>query len=153
LSLKALISRVIEEELSDTDCFLVSVDTNQAETSLKFFIDGTDGVGIQICSRLSRKVSKVLDEEYLEETPIRYEISSPGADMPLLDRRQYKQHIGRELMVYCGENIEEGELSEVSDEAIVILKSIGKNKVEKQTLEFDKIDNSKVIISFKRKQK
>jgi len=99
LSIKQLITNIIQEDLEDTDCFLVDVDVNQAETDLRFFIDGKNGVGIQTCSRLSRKVSRVLDEEYMDETPIRYQISSPGAERPLIDKRQYEQHTGRDLEI------------------------------------------------------
>ena len=98
-----------------------------------------------------RKVSRILDEEYLDETPIRYEISSPGTDQPLIDIRQYKQHIGRDLIVTCDDETAEGELTEVNDESITILKTMGKNKTELQTILFEKINNSTVKISFKRK--
>ena len=94
MNVKELISKIIEEELVSTDCFLVGVDVNQAETDLKFFIDGTEGVSVQVCTKLSRKISRILDEEYLDDQPIRYEISSPGVDQPLVDKRQYHQHIG-----------------------------------------------------------
>ena len=106
---------------------------------------------IKLCTRLSRKVSRILDEEYLDETPIRYEISSPGTDQPLIYIRQYNQHIGRDLIVTCDDEILEGELTEVNDETITILKTMGKNKTELQTILFEKINNSTVKISFKRK--
>jgi ribosome maturation factor RimP len=151
LSLKQLITRIIEEELVETNCFLVGIDANQAETSMKFYIDGEKGVDIQLCTRLSRKVSRILDEEYLDETPIRYEISSPGADQPLVDKRQYPQHIGRDLIVQCGDETLEGELVEVQDDNITINKTMSKNKTEKQTIQFEYIHKSTVKISFKRK--
>ncbi|MGB1039166.1 MAG: ribosome maturation factor RimP, partial [Bacteroidia bacterium] len=101
MSVKELITKIITEELDSTDNFLVGVDVNQAETDLKFYIDGIEGVSVQVCTRLSRKISRILDEEYLDDQPIRYEISSPGVDQPLVDKRQYPQHIGRDLMIDC----------------------------------------------------
>ena len=151
MSLKQLITKIIEEELVETNCFLVGIDANQAETSMRFYIDGDNGVDIKLCTRLSRKVSRILDEEYLDETPIRYEISSPGTDQPLIDIRQYKQHIGRDLIVTCDDEIIEGELTEVNEGSITILKAMGKNKTEPQTILFVKINNSTVQLSFKRK--
>jgi len=154
LSVKQLISKIIEEELTGSDCFLVGVNVNQAETDLKFYIDGKEGVSVQVCSRLSRKISRILDEEYLDDEPIRYEISSPGVDQPLVDKRQYHQHIGRDLVVTLeDENNVEGELIEVHENSIAISVAISKHKKEQQTILFENINNSTVQVSFKRKKK
>jgi ribosome maturation factor RimP len=154
LSVKQLISKIIEEELVGTDWFLVGVDTNTAETNLKYFIDGTEGVSVQICTKLSRKISGILDEEYLEETPIRYEISSPGIDQPLIDKRQYVQHIGRDLAIIKNDNSEiEGELLSVDDTTFDLNVLLTKNKKETQTLAFDDINKCTVKVSFKKKKK
>lgn len=154
MEVKQLITQIIEEELASTDCFLVNIRSNEAGTDLRFFIDGENGVGIQTCARLSRKVSRILDEEYDDETPIRYEISSPGVDQPLLDKRQYNQHIGRELEIDLGdEKIVTGELVSIGKDSIEIEVAVSKKVKEKQTIAFDDIKNSIVVISFKRKKK
>jgi ribosome maturation factor RimP len=154
LTIKDLITKIITEELVDTDSFLVGIDTNQAETDLKFFIDGTDGVSIQLCTKISRKISRILDEEYTEDTPIRYEISSPGADEPLVDIRQYKQHIGRDFTITLAEDEEvEGELTSIGDDNITLLVFISKHKKEERVILFENIIKSTVKISFKRKKK
>ncbi len=154
MSVKHLISKIIEKELVGTDCFLVGVDTNMAETDLKYFIDGSEGVSVQICTKLSRKISRILDEEYLDETPIRYEISSPGIDQPLIDKRQYVQHIGRDLAIIKNDNSEiEGELQSVNDTTFDLSVPLSKNKKETQTLAFDDINKCTVKVSFKKKKK
>lgn len=154
MEVKQLITQIIEEELASTDCFLVNIRSNEAGTDLRFFIDGENGVGIQTCARLSRKVSRILDEEYEDETPIRYEISSPGVDQPLLDKRQYIQHIGRDLEIDLGdEKTVTGELLSIGENDIEIAVSVSKKIKEKQTIVFDDIKKSIVVISFKRKKK
>jgi ribosome maturation factor RimP len=154
LDVKQLITQIIEEDLTTSDCFLVNIRSNERGTDMRFFIDGQNGVGIQTCARLSRKVSRILDEEYEDETPIRYEISSPGVDEPLVDKRQYPQHIGRELEIALAEDkTSTGELISVGEDSIEIAVSISKHKKKKQTLAFDDIIKSTVIISFKRKKK
>ena len=154
MSVKLLISKIIEEELESTDCFLVGVDVNQAETDLRFYIDGSEGVSVQICTRLSRKVSRILDEKYLDDEPIRYEISSPGVDPPLVDKRQYPQHLGRELEItHLDDSIVEGELLNVSEQDITLSVSISKHKKEQQTVKFENIKNSIVKVSFKPRKK
>ena len=154
MGVKELITGIIEEELKETDSFLVGVDSNQAETSIRFFIDGIDGVSIQLCSQLSRKVSRILDEEYTDDQPIRYEISSPGAELPLVDLRQFYKHIGRELEVELttGE-IYIGELIQIHDDTIKLSVLISKHKSEEKTIVFNQINKSTVKLSFKRKKK
>ena len=154
MGIKELITGIIEEELKETDSFLVGVDSNQAETSIRFFIDGIDGVSIQLCSQLSRKVSRILDEEYTDDQPIRYEISSPGAEQPLVDLRQFYKHIGRELEVELttGE-IYNGELIQILDDTIKLSVLISKHKSEEKTIVFNQINKSTVKLSFKRKKK
>ena len=154
MGVKELITGIIEEELKETDSFLVGVDSNQAETSIRFFIDGIDGVSIQMCSQLSRKVSRILDEEYTDDQPIRYEISSPGAEQPLVDLRQFYKHIGRELEVELttGE-IYTGELIQILDDTIKLSVLISKHKSEEKTVVFNQINKSTVKLSFKRKKK
>ncbi|CAI8201960.1 MAG: Ribosome maturation factor RimP [Bacteroidia bacterium] len=154
MGVKELITGIIEEELKETDSFLVGVDSNQAETSIRFFIDGIDGVSIQLCSQLSRKVSRILDEEYTDDQPIRYEISSPGAEQPLVDLRQFYKHIGRELEVELttGE-IYTGELIQILDDTIKLSILISKHKSEEKTIVFNQINKSTVKLSFKRKKK
>lgn len=154
MGVKELITGIIEEELKETDSFLVGVDSNQAETSIRFFIDGIDGVSIQLCTQLSRKVSRILDEEYTDDQPIRYEISSPGAEQPLVDLRQFYKHIGRELEVELttGE-IYTGELIQILDDTIKLSVLISKHKSEEKTIVFNQINKSTVKLSFKRKKK
>ncbi|MEN8695735.1 MAG: hypothetical protein ABF317_00410, partial [Bacteroidia bacterium] len=154
LDVRHFITQIIEEELSATNCFLVNIKSNESGSDLRFFIDGMQGVGIQTCARLSRKVSRLLDEEYEEETPFRYEISSPGVDQPLLDIRQYNQHIGRELEIELHtEETLKGELLNVAEATIDVEIVLSKKEKEQRTIAFDDIKNSIVIISFKRKKK
>lgn len=153
MNVKELITGIIKEELESTDCFLVGVDTNQAETDLKFFIDGKEGVSVQVCTRLSRKISRILDEEYLDDQPIRYEISSPGVDQPLIDKRQYEQHVGRDLEVMTADDIViEGELISLSD-AEITLSIASKHKKEERVISFENIKSSIVKVSFKPRKK
>ena len=154
MGVKELITSIIEDELKETDSFLVGIDSNQAETSIRFFIDGFEGVSIQLCSQLSRKISRILDEEYTDDQPIRYEISSPGAEEPLVDLRQFHKHVGREIAVELNDDkIIQGELTKVLDDAIRLEVAVSKHKTEEKTIVFDQINKSTVKISFKRKKK
>lgn len=154
MSVKELISSVIEDELKATDSFLVGINANQSETDLTYFIDGIEGVSIDLCSQISRKVSRILDEKYTDEKPIRYEISSPGAEQPLVDIRQFHKHIGREIDIELKDkSLITGKLVDVQEQAIVLDIPISKHKTENKTFVFNNIEKSFVKISFKRKKK
>lgn len=154
LRIKDLIQSVLEEELLKTDCFLVGVKSNESETDFKFFIDGKEGVGIKVIGKLSRAVSAALDEADTGEKAFRYEISSPGVENPLVDKRQYFQHIGRELTITLNDNSQaEGELINLNDDELELSVKIGKNKKEKRIISFENIKKSIVQISFKPKKK
>ena len=153
MNLKSYITDLIETELQDSDHFLVGIDANEAGTDLKFYIDGKQGVDIRVCSRLSRKISRTLDEEEYDDVPFRFEISSPGAERPLVDIRQYHQHIGRDLLLELSDEEEvEGELLRVLDDAIELSVQVSKNKKEDRVIDRENIKKSTVKISFKSKK-
>lgn len=156
LSLKNTILKLIEAEIENTEYFVVGVKSNEAETQMQFYIDGIEGAPIGICARVSRRVSAQLDEMELGDERFQYEISSPGVDNPLVDKRQYPQHIGRTLEVNMIDgSILEGELKVVEDEEIELKITLDKKKktTETKRITFKEIDNSKVQISFKRVKK
>ena len=150
----SIIENLINEELAGSDHFLVDAISNESETEMEFFIDGLNGVDIQVCSRLSRKISRTLEEIDTDDTPYRFEVSSPGADRPLIDKRQYHQHVGRDLDVklLTGEDLT-GELLEVNDGDILLNIPVSKHKKSEQKIDVDQIEHSTVKISFKRNKK
>ena len=149
---KQIILDLIEAELEGTDLFVVKTNSNEFESNMQFYIDGVDGVGISECAKIGRRVSAQLDEMELVTDKYRYEISSPGADKPLTDIRQYHKHKGRTLDVSLGDGtLLSGELTEVNDAAIELNVVIDKKKKinKKQTIDFKDIECSIVQISFK----
>lgn len=60
------------------------------------------GVGVTLddCTRVSREVSRVLDDhESLIPGTYRLEVSSPGVERPLVKPRDYERYAGREVKV------------------------------------------------------
>lgn len=62
-------------------------------------IDTDEGISLDICADVARKLGPWLDEEALFDFDYGLEVSSPGASEPLQVTRQYPQHVGRELQV------------------------------------------------------
>lgn len=155
MSLIAILEDTIREELDGSDYFLVGSTAEKNGSRLKFFLDGDEGIPIEECSRISRLLSRKIDEEELGDKPFRLEVSSPGVDMPLVNPRQYAKHVGRELSVTLkDENTFKGKLLKSTLDNIEIEKYLefkkGKPvKIEKTTIDMADIKETTVLISFK----
>ena len=90
-----------EEAAADTDLFVVDVEVRGYEGSrvVSVFADAEAGAGADDLAALSRSLSFLLDTEDVVKGRYRLDVSTPGADRPLGDRRQYRQHVGRTLAV------------------------------------------------------
>jgi ribosome maturation factor RimP len=145
---------LIEEKISDRpELFLVEVKM-LPNNKLIIHVDGDEGISIQDCAAISRHVGFHLEEENTIEKAYNLEVSSPGVGEPLKLKRQYEKNIGRELSVkLSGGEIMEGKLLDMNDTAITIeakVKEKGKKaQLVETSIDFDKIIETKVLISFK----
>lgn len=145
---KEKVQSVVNRELEGTDLFLVDLKIGK-DNKISVFIDGDNGVTIQNCIDLSRKIESNFDREVED-----FELSvfSSGVGEPLKLNRQYKKNIGRNIEVITNEEGEKivGELLMVDEEKIVVKVQPKKKKdpiVEKEIL-IDNIKESKIIILF-----
>jgi len=153
--LKQRVTDLLQEALSEnTSLFLISLDI-QGANEIKVVIDGDQGVKVEDCIAVSRKVEHNLDRE---EEDFSLEVMSAGATSPLTLPRQYKKNIGRSLAVKTtsGNKIE-GLLNEATDDNVTLSwktrepKPVGKGKVtvEKiETIAYAEIAEAKVMIKF-----
>jgi ribosome maturation factor RimP len=116
-------------------------------------IDGDQGITIDDCADLSRKLSKEFDEQaFFGEENYMLEVSTPGVDQPLKLKRQYYKNIGRNLRVKLRESIVEGKLKEVHEDQIILVQEIGsgkKKEIKEVTIPFSEIERAFVLVSFK----
>ena len=143
-----VIRQLAEEVISENNSlFLVDVKVkgNPGNQKVLVFVDGDEGISIDECSRVSRKIGAELEANDIMPGKYTLEVSSPGLEFPITLHRQYVKNIGRELEVELtnGQHTE-GELLDVTKDAIVL-----KVKKEKQSLKFEEIKQSKVKVSFK----
>lgn len=146
--LSKIIEKWVEEHLEESSHFLVGVFANEAETKIRVAIDGEGGVSIQMCSQVNRMLSRRIDEEDLGEHPFIVEVSSPGVDMGLVDKRQYPQHVTRRIEVTGKDGkTTDGYLEEVKDEGISVLLKKKKKKDPDEWVEvnWEDIETAKVI--------
>lgn len=143
-----IIRELAEEAISENNSlFLVDVKVkgNTGNQKVLVFVDGDDGISIDECSRISRKIGSELEEADFMSGKYTLEVSSPGLDFPITLHRQYVKNVGRILDVEMTTGTKEGgELLEVSNDAIVL-----KGKEENRSLKFEEIKQSKVKVSFK----
>ncbi len=146
----SLIDEVLAEEM-----FLVDISISSAN-SINVQIDSFDNITIDDCIKVSRQIEGNLDREAED---FELSVSSAGLGQPFKILKQYQKNIGKEVEVIClgGEKLS-GTLIDVTDNE-VLLETKSREKLEghkkKQlvvkthTIEFEKIKETKNIISFK----
>jgi ribosome maturation factor RimP len=154
MSIEKRVVDLVNEKIADRpDLFLVDVKIH-SNGKLIILVDGDSGIGIKDCAAISRHVGFHLEEENAIEHAYNLEVSSPGIDAPLKQKRQYEKNIGRNVSV---KNIDsakrEGKLLLVADDGVTI-EEIKKEKGKKAEIiesfiPFDQIAETKVLISFK----
>jgi ribosome maturation factor RimP len=90
-----------EEVLDGTGLFVVDVVVRAVEgrRAVEVYVDGPEGAGIDRIAETSRRLAFLLDAEDAVPGSYRLDVSSPGAERPLADPRQYPRHVGRTLRV------------------------------------------------------
>ena len=141
------IRKIVQPILDEEDLFLVDVvmKGNEASQKVLVLIDGDDGLSIDQCGKVSRRLGSIIEEQDLITSRYTLEVSSPGLDFPLKSFRQYKKNIGRELTLTLdnGDQVE-GRLEALEEEK---LKLVMNN--DQKEFPFEIIKQSKVKISFK----
>lgn len=150
--LKEKVSGLLEEVLEENPAlFLIEMEIGP-DNQIRVVIDGDKGVSVNDCVEVSRKIEGNLDRE---ETDFSLEVTSAGADRPLLKPRQFKKNLGRILLVKTKEKCYEAKLIEATIDTITIEwkerrpKPIGKGKVtitDKKVLDYSAIIEAKVMI-------
>lgn len=150
------IQQMLDASLPGPEYFVVSltVSNTAARPKITATIDGEQGIGIDELSSTTRRLTRQIDEAYGEEAAYNLEVTSPGADQPLTDPRQYARHAGRTLALKLTDGSEkEGKLEETTPEGL-LLAEVVKEKNKKKTLAaalipFADISEARVVISFK----
>jgi ribosome maturation factor RimP len=161
MSVESRVTQVVEEMLEEKDksLFLVDIVVSSSKNSQKVLVhlDGDQGVNIDICAEISRRLGSMLEEEDLISGSFTLEVSSPGLDLPLKLLRQYHKNVGRKIKVLTHDDVtRKGILKEVREQHIVLMeepkgKGAQKKKEEAQevVIPFEEIKKTNVLASFK----
>lgn len=157
MKIEEKILQIAEKNLSSDDLFIVDlvITGNSGRQKISITLDGDNGVDIDTCAYLSRKVGNEIEETNLIEAAYVLEVSSPGVDQPLKLKRQYYRNIGRKVSVTLLDDSQiNGLLKEVNEELIVLDaekkdKSSKKIIIESRQIAFSDIKKTNVLVSFK----
>jgi len=160
MTIKEQLEALLEPLLEDGNCFLVDIIIKPSKVSQKvsILVDSDEGITIQQCTSISRRLAKQLEELEVFAEAYTLEVSSPGLDQPLVLLRQYLKNLGRNLKVTLktGESVS-GQLIEAKEESIILQlpepKKKSKTPVDEASLKreipVDQISKALVEISFK----
>jgi ribosome maturation factor RimP len=125
-------------------------------TLITILVDTLEGVTIDQCALMSRKLAHFIEENVLIEEAYNLEVSSPGLDFPLSQGWQFQKNTGRKVKVWMKnkdpENVE-GTLVSHTDDAVEILteKTVKHRKIvakESTWFPLADVDKIKVQVSF-----
>ena len=151
---KEKIESIVNEWIATTECFLV--DVKIAPSRVAVFIDKPTGITLEECSSLNKFITNALEPENVWETH-ELEVSSPGMDQPLKVYQQYLRRIGRDIKVITLDGREmKGKLKSANENGFDLIETISRKENKKKVvseevrqLEYSKIKETKLILSFK----
>jgi ribosome maturation factor RimP len=146
----------IDDYVGQGPIFLVDLLVTQGarRTLISILLDTEEGVTIEECALLSRKLGHHMEENEWIEEAYNLEVSSPGLDYPLTQGWQFKKNIGRQIKVWLvGEDPVIGILQGYTDVAVEILieKMVKHKKVvakESSWIQLAVVDKIKVQVTF-----
>ena len=138
--------------VDETEIFCVNFRVKPTN-NFKIFLDGDNGITIEKCVQINRKLYKAIEElDIYPDGDFSLEVSSPGIDEPLQLNRQYKKNIGRFVeIIFNDDSLKEGKLLEVTETEITIetIDGKGKKAVTQQVLiPFANIKSATVQVRF-----
>jgi ribosome maturation factor RimP len=124
--------------------------SNHNTAQVRIFIDHSDGITLDDCSRVSQQLSAVLDVEDPVQVPYTLEISSPGINRKLFTVEQMNTAVGCKVKIKTSWPIGErrnfrGIMKKANDEQVTIVTLEG----EEFLLPIEAIKNAKLEVDIK----
>ena len=123
------------------------------EDFLRFFIDKEDGVvDLDVCVEVSEVVGRILDEHDPIKSPYNLEVSSSGAEKPLLKEEHFKKALGKYVHfdlkeAFDGKHQIEGVLVGINEESYELDVKI-KTQTKKYKISKDLVEQARLAIKF-----
>lgn len=154
MSFKEQVEQLVKAALDENPTLFLMDLSIGGDNTIRILLDGDEGVSLQACMEVSRKVEHNLDRE---ENDFSLEVSSCGVGSPLTLPRQFKKNVQRKLEVIDSEDkLVQGTLTTVTEDSFTLEwkarepKPIGKGKVtvtKTREFKYGSFKNAKVIVS------
>lgn len=154
MSFKEQVEQLVKTALDENPTLFLIDLTIGGDNTIRILLDGDEGVSLQSCMEVSRKIEHNLDRE---ENDFSLEVSSCGVGSPLTLPRQFKKNVDRKLEVTESEDkLVQGTLITVTEDSFTLEwkarepKPIGKGKVtvtKTKEFKYGSFKNAKVIVS------
>lgn len=82
-------------------CWGVQFSAGRHRAFVRVLIDCPDGVSLDDCERVNKRLGFLLDVKEPILMPYTLEVSSPGINRPLLEPNHYRLYLGHEVSIRC----------------------------------------------------
>jgi ribosome maturation factor RimP len=146
--LPAAVHELVAPLADDLDAELLDVEVKgqKGRRVVRLVADAEGGLDIDVIAKLSRRAGEVLDETDLIAGSYTLEVTSPGADRPLRQPRDFARNAGRDVRILRREEADgprevTGTVVRATDEAVVVQQ--GDDEV---SVPFAEVDHGKVVL-------
>ena len=128
------------------------IDLEFAGPVLRVTVDKDGGVDLDLISRLTRLISRALDETDPIDSRYTLEVSSPGLERKLRTPAQYKRAVGAKVNIKTvagteGERRAQGVLATATDDGVTILIA-GSSSLAERTLTYEQIAEGRTVFEW-----
>ncbi|MGL4973137.1 MAG: ribosome maturation factor RimP [Culicoidibacterales bacterium] len=119
---------------------------------LRIYIDGPNGIDLDICVDVSEAVSLVLDEADFIEDVYFLEVSSPGAERPLRSLEEMQAAVGEHVYVKMRKPVNgieafQGDLTEVND-GVITIHYLDKTRKKVVSFPYENVRKARLAVKF-----
>ncbi len=146
IALRALLAAPVEA--LGYELLLLEQTHNDKDAVLRVYIDAPGGILLEDCEQVSRQISLVLDLEDPIRGAYALEVSSPGADRPLVEADHFKAVLKQDVRIVThdyilGRRRFKGRLLEANEEQVVI-----EVDAEEYDIPLTSIDSARLVPDF-----
>jgi ribosome maturation factor RimP len=148
------VSQAITPVVSGLGFILEDVQVTRAGKSqiITCVVDGDSSLTLEQVAQVSREISAILDvANFLGDQPFTLEVTSPGIDRPLTERRHWEKNLTRLVVVTLIDgSAVQGRITELTDNGVRLIENI-KGRMKEHNVEFADIKRAQIEVEFNRK--
>lgn len=114
---------------------------------LRVLVSKKDGINIDELAEINNYLSDELDKIEGFDFEYMLEVSSPGAEMPLRDREEISDNVGKYVNVNTGDKVYEGQLLSFVDDVLVVRVNL-KGRFKNFEIPYENIRKIRLAVKF-----